>query len=81
MQWHKLSTLIDKLANEQDRFNYFLMDKDKRTISLQEGVFRTNCIDCLDRTNVVQSLVAWRSLTTVLQVNSSLLYSYLLYYY
>lgn len=26
------------------------------------GVFRTNCIDCLDRTNVVQSLLAKRIL-------------------
>ena len=26
----------------------------------QEGVFRVNCIDCLDRTNVVQSIVARR---------------------
>ena len=24
----------------------------------QTGVFRTNCIDCLDRTNVVQTLFA-----------------------
>lgn len=24
----------------------------------QKGVFRTNCMDCLDRTNVVQSVVA-----------------------
>ena len=28
----------------------------------QSGVFRTNCIDCLDRTNVVQSLIARKSL-------------------
>lgn len=28
----------------------------------QNGIFRTNCIDCLDRTNVVQSLVARRAL-------------------
>ena len=27
----------------------------------QIGVFRTNCIDCLDRTNVVQSIIARRS--------------------
>ena len=27
-------------------------------ISVQAGVFRTNCIDCLDRTNVVQSVFA-----------------------
>ena len=25
---------------------------------MQKGVFRTNCMDCLDRTNVVQSVVA-----------------------
>lgn len=24
----------------------------------QKGVFRTNCMDCLDRTNVVQSVIA-----------------------
>ncbi len=69
MQYHKLNALIQKLSAEQDQFNYFLLDKDKRLISMQEGVFRTNCIDCLDRTNVVQSMIAWRSLSTVLQVD------------
>lgn len=24
----------------------------------QKGVFRTNCMDCLDRTNVVQSVIS-----------------------
>lgn len=67
MQYHKLNFLIDKLSNDQDQFSYFFIDKNKRLISLQEGVFRTNCIDCLDRTNVVQSMIAWRSLSTVLQ--------------
>lgn len=28
----------------------------------QRGVMRTNCMDCLDRTNVVQNLIARRSL-------------------
>lgn len=27
-------------------------------LKLQTGVFRTNCMDCLDRTNVVQNLFA-----------------------
>ncbi len=27
-------------------------------LSTQKGVFRVNCIDCLDRTNVVQSAFA-----------------------
>lgn len=30
--------------------------------STQRGVFRINCIDCLDRTNVVQGLLAKRML-------------------
>jgi len=28
----------------------------------QKGLFRTNCMDCLDRTNVIQSLIAWENL-------------------
>lgn len=68
MQYDKLNFLINKLSNDQDQFSYFFIDKNKRLISLQEGVFRTNCIDCLDRTNVVQSMLAWRSLSKVLQV-------------
>lgn len=34
----------------------------------QNGAFRTNCVDCLDRTNVVQSLLARRQLETSLQM-------------
>jgi hypothetical protein len=32
----------------------------------QHGVFRTNCMDCLDRTNVVQSVIARRVLVAQL---------------
>lgn len=32
-------------------------------ICRQSGVIRTNCIDCLDRTNVIQSLFATYVLT------------------
>ena len=45
------------------------MVDDKGVVSsLQQGVFRTNCIDCLDRTNVVQSMLAHRILEIQLQV-------------
>jgi len=33
---------------------------------VQDGVFRTNCIDCLDRTNVVQGLLARHALEDLL---------------
>ncbi|KAL1302222.1 hypothetical protein AAFC00_002647 [Neodothiora populina] len=32
------------------------------TILQQEGVFRTNCLDCLDRTNLVQTIISQMSL-------------------
>lgn len=37
----------------------------------QEGVFRTNCLDCLDRTNLVQTLVSRMALETFLQQQRS----------
>ncbi|XP_067006317.1 phosphatidylinositol-3-phosphatase SAC1-B [Anabrus simplex] len=67
MRWDRLSILIDRLAHEQDEFGCFLLTRDGTLVSQQDGVFRTNCIDCLDRTNVVQSMLAHRSLAQVLQ--------------
>ncbi|XP_017104062.2 phosphatidylinositol-3-phosphatase SAC1 isoform X2 [Drosophila bipectinata] len=67
MRWDRLNVLIDRLAHEQDGFGYYHIFDDGKLVSTQTGVFRTNCIDCLDRTNVVQSMLARRSLTAVLQ--------------
>lgn len=61
-RWDRLSILINRLANDQDSFGYFCVNKNGAVIGTQSGVFRTNCIDCLDRTNVVQSLLAKRVL-------------------
>ncbi|KAI4891931.1 hypothetical protein NFI96_021902 [Prochilodus magdalenae] len=47
--------------------SYFLVDADGTVQVHQEGTFRSNCMDCLDRTNVVQSLLARRSLQSQLQ--------------
>jgi len=37
---------------------YFMVLRDGTVSMHQKGVFRTNCVDCLDRTNVVQGLIA-----------------------
>lgn len=66
MRWDRLNILIDRLAHEQDEFGVFHIRKDSVVLSTQTGVFRTNCIDCLDRTNVVQSMLARRSLQNTL---------------
>ncbi|KDR20269.1 phosphatidylinositide phosphatase SAC1 isoform X2 [Zootermopsis nevadensis] len=67
LRWDRLRILTDRLAHEQDEFGCFLLTRDGTLVSLQDGVFRTNCIDCLDRTNVVQTMLARRSLTQIMQ--------------
>ncbi|KAL6730627.1 hypothetical protein Aduo_001583 [Ancylostoma duodenale] len=67
MQWHRLSLLKDQLRHEITQFGFFaasdeLTDSDLTQRS-QIGFFRTNCMDCLDRTNVVQAMIARESLT------------------
>lgn len=67
MQWHRLNILINRLAHEQDEFGVLHTKSDGSVMTSQTGVFRTNCIDCLDRTNVVQSMLARRSLQHMLE--------------
>ncbi|XP_046386332.1 phosphatidylinositol-3-phosphatase SAC1-B [Ischnura elegans] len=67
MRWDRLTVLVDRVAHEQDDMGCFLQTRDGAVVSQQEGVFRTNCVDCLDRTNVVQSMFARRSLQYVLE--------------
>lgn len=44
-------------------FHYYAEDLANKTcIVTQKGVVRTNCLDCLDRTNVFQSKIALDSL-------------------
>ncbi len=62
-RWDRLDLLMNTLANDETSFEYFSLNKNEnKTNKTQRGVFRVNCIDCLDRTNVVQGLLAKRTL-------------------
>ncbi|XP_069573326.1 phosphatidylinositol-3-phosphatase SAC1-B [Brachyistius frenatus] len=67
MRWHRLELLLDMVSETQEDFGYFLVDADGKVLQNQEGTFRSNCMDCLDRTNVIQSLLARRSLQSQMQ--------------
>ncbi|KAA3463761.1 phosphoinositide phosphatase SAC8-like isoform X1 [Gossypium australe] len=54
---------MQKLPNVR----YFLIDKDGKILEEQKGIIRSNCIDCLDRTNVTQSYLAQKTLDIQLQ--------------
>ena len=62
-------TLLVNLEKIFQIFGFFCIVKPDRIIkSLQSGVIRTNCLDSLDRTNVIQTLVAYQILK--LQLNT-----------
>lgn len=53
------SRIIPKIRNTILAAGYFSYDvKERRLISEQDGVFRTNCLDCLDRTNLIQQTIS-----------------------
>ncbi|KAI9027934.1 inositol polyphosphate phosphatase [Hyaloraphidium curvatum] len=56
--------LYSAVAKWLDRAGYFLFHKDSRhPLLLQGGHLRINCLDCLDRTNVVQTFMALQVVT------------------
>ena len=65
MKWENLSHLVreeEQLVGKFGFFECFLEQNqdwgEETVVSRQNGVLRTNCMDCLDRTNVVQSVFA-----------------------
>lgn len=65
MQWHKVKLLIpilEKKGFKNSDYFHKIIDSDtgktEKVLNLQRSVIRTNCMDCLDRTNVVQSVFA-----------------------
>ncbi|ETV76484.1 hypothetical protein H257_09500 [Aphanomyces astaci] len=69
MQYANLGKLISQVDDDFQDYGYFSKSASGQVTSTQSGVVRTNCMDNLDRTNVVQSLFARRSL--LLQVGES----------
>jgi hypothetical protein len=57
MHWENIDKLIAKIQDGIDSISYTKVTSD-RLEKEQTGVVRTNCIDCLDRTNVLQSVIA-----------------------
>lgn len=52
-----LNELISAVQDSINDFGYFMVDlKERKVIKSQTGVLRVNCIDCLDRTNVCESI-------------------------
>ncbi|KIK96513.1 hypothetical protein PAXRUDRAFT_825876 [Paxillus rubicundulus Ve08.2h10] len=59
MRWDRINILIEKMHEDLVRQGYFHLDMSQTDpVKFQQGVVRTNCMDNLDRTNVVQAALA-----------------------
>ena len=74
LKWHRAQLLLDELHEPLLRQQYFhgvYTSNDRagrvEVRNQQTSVVRTNCMDCLDRTNVVQSMLGRFALTRMLQ--------------
>jgi hypothetical protein len=54
--WANLDKLLAEVDDAVHQHGYLRIDAAGRLQSVQTGVVRTNCMDCLDRTNVVSTL-------------------------
>ncbi|KAF2723954.1 hypothetical protein K431DRAFT_310668 [Polychaeton citri CBS 116435] len=70
LKFHRSQLLLDQLHENLERGGYFYgIDTPKGTVDVrmkQTAVVRTNCMDCLDRTNVIQSMLGRWTLTRML---------------
>lgn len=56
--WQALSNLMDQIRSFIDQYGYYWWSNSNCSVQrVQQGIIRTNCIDSLDRTNVVQSMI------------------------
>lgn len=68
-QFSKLQNIFHLIEEQYALYKFFWIDHIDHRLELlckQQGVFRVNCMDCLDRTNVIQALIARRILDLVL---------------
>ncbi|CAG8508862.1 9469_t:CDS:10 [Ambispora gerdemannii] len=57
--YENVKLLLVNIEEELKAFELFVLDTESNVpIVKQKGIFRTNCVDCLDRTNVVQTTIS-----------------------
>ncbi|KAJ4841336.1 Fimbrin, actin-bundling protein, partial [Turnera subulata] len=62
VHFERLSILYEQIVDFLEKSGYLLLNEKGEKMKEQTGVVRTNCIDCLDSTNVTQSMIGRRML-------------------
>lgn len=58
LRFHKVNDLVSALAEHLSKIQFCWVDKSGQMVREQHGIIRTNCVDCLDRTNIVQCAIS-----------------------
>lgn len=66
--YDNVAELIDKLRPQLEKMSYFHSNAQGEVLTRQTGAVRTNCLDCLDRTNLVQSYFGRHALAAKLRI-------------
>lgn len=73
---YDLDRSLREVVSSRERFGWTVVDMDNGdVVEEQQGVFRVNCLDCLDRTNYVQDVLSTLTITSFLSSLSSPLLS------
>ncbi|KAK9285695.1 hypothetical protein L1049_024894 [Liquidambar formosana] len=67
VHFERLSILYDQIEDFLKKNGYLLLNEKGEKVEEQLGVVRTNCIDCLDRTNVTQSMIGRKMMESQLR--------------
>jgi hypothetical protein len=68
MNYEVINELVSQIENNIEDYGYFHYDMKSKTVKrTQDGIIRVNCIDCLDRTNVVESVFGRHVITKQLR--------------
>jgi len=73
-EFRNINAVVRGLQKVVRSFRYFVLDlRTQKVLQLQQGVVRTNCLDCLDRSNMFQAKLAMLSLAQqFIQINVNL---------
>lgn len=66
-QKEKLDSLLTFVGRDIHTFGYTLIDASQALIKQQTGLFRVNCLDCMDRTNEIQSFLSFKTIDIFLR--------------
>ena len=58
--YSRIDNLMNTIIPIAEVFKFFSINlKTNEILSIQNGTTRTNCLDCLDRTNVIETRISW----------------------